>query len=107
MWPFEAKLLLGLNRRAELFHVCGFDRDFHKLKRKVHESRAESLKTLLNYKKLQICNLTTTELDREKNLRTKHVQVIFYTVHQCSFQSNLVSRFIHKLKKKKKIRSIL
>ena len=80
-----------------------FTIDFHKLKRKVHESRAESLKTLLNYKKLEICNLTTTELDREKNLRTKHVQVIFYTVHQCSFQSNLVSRFIQKLKKKKKL----
>lgn len=45
--------------------------DFHKLKRKVHESRAESLKTLLNYKKLQICNLTTIELDREKKFKNK------------------------------------
>lgn len=36
--------------------------DFHKLKRKVQESWAESLKILLNYKKLQISNLTTIEL---------------------------------------------
>lgn len=55
--------------------------DFHKLKSKVRGSRAESPKILLNYKKLQICNLTTIELDREKILRTKHVQIIFYTVH--------------------------
>lgn len=27
----EAKLLFGLTRRAELFHVCGFDRGYNRL----------------------------------------------------------------------------